>query len=363
MKSDELLEREPYDLDEKEKQAVYAPALKESFGFHYNNCPQFKSFVDSQGFDMKSDYALEDMPYLPIGIFKEVELVTGSKDLIKTMIKSSATTSGKPSMIPLDDITAKRQQVALRKIMSSYMGTDRMLFIVLDARSTASKQGIKTSSRASAIRGLSQFAKSMKFILDDDLKLDVDEFKKAVAGIENDQKICIFGFTWLIYKVFLGLQKDKAAMDMFTSAFTHTENIVLHIGGWKKLKDIAVEKEQFNKEIGSLCNSDHIIDFYGMTEQLGTVYPDCKEGYKHVPLYSDLIIRDPATLEPLGIKKAGLMQLSTPIPNSYPGINLLTEDIGEIRGIDDCKCGRRGKYFLFRKRSEKAPIKGCGDTL
>ena len=61
--------------------------------------------------------------------------------------------------------------------------------------------------------------------------------------------------------------------------------------------------------------------------------------------------------------KSGFIQVISPIPNSYPGISLLTDDIGEILGRDNCPCGRKGTYFIFKKRSEMADPKGCGDTL
>ncbi len=32
-------------------------------------------------------------------------------------------------------------------------------------------------------------------------------------------------------------------------------------------------------------------------------------------------------------------------------------------GVDDCPCGRKGKYFRFTSRIERAEIRGCGDTF
>ena len=100
-----------------------------------------------------------------------------------------------------------------------------------------------------------------------------------------------------------------------------------------------------------------------MTEQLGTIYPDCSEGNKHVSAYSEIFIRNTDTLEIEEIGTSGFIQLVSPIPQSYPGISLLSDDIGKIIGVDDCACGRKGKYFRFEKRTEKADIKGCGDTI
>ena len=50
------------------------------------------------------------------------------------------------------------------------------------------------------------------------------------------------------------------------------------------------------------------------------------------------------------------------LPTSYPGHNILTEDIGEIVGEDNCKCGKKGKYFLVHGRIKEAEIRGCSDV-
>ena len=50
------------------------------------------------------------------------------------------------------------------------------------------------------------------------------------------------------------------------------------------------------------------------------------------------------------------------LPHSYPGHNILTEDLGVIHGEDDCKCGRRGKYFSVLGRIPNSEIRGCSDT-
>ena len=100
-----------------------------------------------------------------------------------------------------------------------------------------------------------------------------------------------------------------------------------------------------------------------MVEQLGTIYPDCEYGFKHVPTYSHIIIRDINTLEPVEHGKRGFIQILTPIPHSYPGVSVLTDDIGKIVGINSCKCGRKGICFQFLERLKTADLAGCGDTF
>ena len=100
-----------------------------------------------------------------------------------------------------------------------------------------------------------------------------------------------------------------------------------------------------------------------MVEQVWVVFIDCEYGYKHVPDFGEIIIRDFLTLKEVEKGKCGLIEVMSGLASSYPGQAILTEDIGEFIGIDDCKCGRKGKYFKFKDRVEKSVTRGCGDTF
>ena len=75
--------------------------------------------------------------------------------------------------------------------------------------------------------------------------------------------------------------------------------------------------------------------------------------------FSDVLIRNKKfELEKTG--KKGLVQLISLLPTSYPGHNILTEDIGEIVGQD--KCDLKGKHFKLYGRAKEAEIRGCSDA-
>ena len=61
------------------------------------------------------------------------------------------------------------------------------------------------------------------------------------------------------------------------------------------------------------------------------------------------------------ITKIGLIQIISLLPSSYPGHSIITEDQGSLYGIDNCKCGRSGKYFKVHGRIPKSEIRGCGN--
>ena len=82
--------------------------------------------------------------------------------------------------------------------------------------------------------------------------------------------------------------------------------------------------------------------------------------YLHTSIFSDILIRD----EKFNLVKngqKGLIQLLSLLPTSYPGHNILTEDVGEIIGEDNCKCGMKGKYFLVHGRAKNSEIRGCSN--
>jgi phenylacetate-coenzyme A ligase PaaK-like adenylate-forming protein len=98
-----------------------------------------------------------------------------------------------------------------------------------------------------------------------------------------------------------------------------------------------------------------------MVENVGVIYPDCNHGNKHVPAFAEVIVRHPLTLEPVEVGERGLIQVCSVLPTSFPGFLLLTEDMAEVIGHDDCPCGRRGMSFRFAGRAPKAEVRGCGN--
>lgn len=88
---------------------------------------------------------------------------------------------------------------------------------------------------------------------------------------------------------------------------------------------------------------------------------ECEEGYLHASIFSDIYVRR-NDLSLANKHELGLVQLVSLLPRSYPGHNLLTEDLGEICGVDDCKCGRLGKYFKIHGRVSGSEIRGCSNV-
>ena len=127
------------------------------------------------------------------------------------------------------------------------------------------------------------------------------------------------------------------------------------------MEQLKINNNIFKKKLIEKTKLDKIHNYYGLVEQTGSVFIESRKcGYFHTSVFSDIFIRD-KKFNVVENRKKGLIQLISLLPTSYPGHNILTEDIGEIIGEDDCKCGLKGKYFLVHGRAKEAEIRGCSD--
>ena len=345
MTFDEILNIPPYSLSEEEKNKLLTERLLELTKLHQQNCPEYRKMLEAISFDSNSIKSYKDLPFLPVRLFKEMDLKSvPQEDVVKTMT-SSGTTGQAVSKIYLDRETSSNQQKTMVKIVSDFTGSSRMPMIIIDCPSVVKNRAM-FSARGAGILGFSIFGSKKIYALDDDMKLDV-EGVKAFLETYKDQKILLFGFTFMIwqhfYKELLRLKEKGITFDL-------SDGILIHGGGWKKLISEAVSHDEFHKRMQDACGLHDIHDYYGMVEQTGCIYMECECGHLHASNFSDVIIRRPLDFSEAEIGETGIIH------------SLLTEDEGSILGVDDCPCGRKGKYFKINGRLKNAEIRGCSDT-
>jgi hypothetical protein len=270
-------------------------------------------------------------------------------------MKSSGT-SGRVSKIFLDRETSLMQTKVLNKIVSAFVGKKRVPMLILDSLSVV-KDRTMFSARRAGIIGFSMFGKKKIYALDEKMQLDINGIKFFLDAHQGET-IFLFGFTFMVWQHFYKeLQNTKYRPDL-------SKAVLIHGGGWKKLLNESVSPDEFKKRLNEVCgiSEDKIHDYYGMVEQTGTIYMECKQGYLHTSNFSDVIIRRPIDFSVADINEEGIIEVVSLLPQSYPGHILLTEDKGVILGEDDCPCNRKGKYFKINGRIENADLRGCSDT-
>ncbi len=357
MTFEELLEIQPYSLNKEQKKRILTQRLVELTQLHREHCSEYAQILDSISFDENKIQNYEEIPFLPVRLFKELSLKSVlDEDIVKTMT-SSGTSGQAVSKIYLDKRTSSNQQKAMVKIVNEFTGSSRMPMIILDCPSVVKNRAM-FSARGAGILGFSIFGAKKIYALDDEMKLDVDGLKEFLEKY-NGQRIFMFGFTFMIwqhfYKELERLKKEGVTFDLSNA-------VLIHGGGWKKLVSEAVSPEEFHQRLKNVCGLDHIHDYYGMVEQTGCIYMQCECGHLHASIFSDVIMRRPEDFNVCDIGEKGIIQVVSTIPESYPGHSLITEDEGVLLGEDDCPCGRKGKYFKIYGRLKNAEIRGCSDT-
>ncbi|MBO7562766.1 MAG: acyl-CoA reductase [Bacteroidales bacterium] len=362
MKTDELLELAPYDGSENSER-LFMEALKEELQFHYQNNQMYRRFCERKKFDPFGDFAMEDIPPVSVSVFKELGFKLNSvpEENLTLALQSSAT-SGIPSTILVDKETAKRQAKAMIKVVGEFIGKERKPFLIMDIDPRSSYRKL-LGARFAAVTGYLKFANKTGYFLKADQNnvsyFDVDGIKEYAASLDPEKPVVVFGFTYILYQNVLQSIEEKGVKISLPKG-----SKIIHIGGWKKLESEKISKELFNSRLSACFGLEpsDVIDIYGFTEQMGLNYPDCTCGWKHTSSYVRVIVRDTRTREVLPPGKEGLLEFVSPVPHSYPGNAVLTDDIGVI-DPESCPAGRAGTRFKVVGRMKKAEVRGCGDIL
>lgn len=344
----------PYSMEKNQKTKLLTERLCELTMLHRERCGAYRNILSALGFEDGSIVSYYDLPFLPVRVFKDLSLRSVPQENVVKTMTSSGTTGQAVSKIFLDKTTSANQQKALVKIVSDFTGKSRMPMLIIDSPSVVKNRAM-FSARGAGILGFSIFASDRKYALDEDMNLDltgVQAFLEKHAG----KKILVFGFTFMIWQYFYKeLLKKPGCIDLSNA-------VLIHGGGWKKLKNEAVEPQEFKECLQRVCGLSDIHDYYGMVEQTGCVYMQCECGHLHASIFSDVIIRRMKDFSIADVGEKGIIQVVSLLPESYPGHSILTEDEGVLLGEDDCPCGRKGKYFKVIGRMKDAEVRGCSDT-
>ena len=347
----QIMNRDPYSFKKVKKENLLKEYLQILNNHHYTKCEEYKKLVDSFTSEKISYFNTQKFPMIPVQIFKLFDLMSIKKDKIVKKIVSSGTSGQEPSKIFLDKQNSNNQMKALTKITEVLLGKKRLPMLIIDKKSTITNKSI-FNARAAAIFGFSLFGKNYCYLINENNEIDYKSLGNFLEKF-GKEKFIIFGFTSLIYEYLI--KKIRYKNLDFKNA------LLLHGGGWKKLENQKITNKLFKAELNFKLNLKNIHNYYGMVEQAGSIFTECEKGYFHTTIFSDIFIRDKNFIIQKFNKK-GLIQLISLIPTSYPGHNILTEDIGEIIGEDTCKCGVNGKYFLVHGRAKESEVRGCSDV-
>lgn len=351
---DDMFEISPFGLNKAEKEKLLKNKLLLLTELHRTRCESYSKILSAYGYNPDNVKSHYDIPFIPVRLFKNYDLLSISKNEIFKTMTSSGTSGQRVSKIFVDKTTANNQQKTLIRIMSDFIGKKRLPMLLIDSPNVVKDRNL-FSARGAAILGLRMLGRETIYALDDNMQLKLDEVQAFIEK-NRDSKIIIFGFTFMVWQhLYQELQKRNIKLDL-SNAYLITG------GGWKKLVSLNISNSDFRNALNTQCGIEHFIDHYGMVEQTGCIYAQCEYGHLHASIFSDVIPRRAADFSVCEKGEEGIIQVVSVLPHSYPGHSILTEDKGIILGEDDCPCGRLGKYFKLTGRLKKAELRGCSDT-
>lgn len=348
-----LLSTPVFALPQAAKQALLLARLNALTAHHRAHCTAYDNVLQAFGWRAAAtDYAA--LPYLAARLFKLAQWQSVPQSEVFKVLTSSGTT-GSPSRIVLDRETAALQSKVLVKILQEFVGKQRLPMLLVEQPALIQNRS-GFSARGAGALGLSFLGRDHTYALDEQMRPNwpvIEAFCDKYAG----QPVLLFGFTFMVWQCLLEPLRERGLQ------LPLTQGILFHSGGWKKLQHLAVDNSAFKARCRDQLGLGRVHNFYGMVEQVGSIFVECEQGHLHAPVFADVQVRDPLTHQPLGIGRPGLLQVLSAIPGSYPGHSLLSEDLGVLLGEDDCPCGRHGRYFHVTGRQHGAEVRGCSDTF
>jgi hypothetical protein len=329
---------------------IQSDILNASHELFFNIDINYRKFSEVMGFKESGAFNLSEgiIPFLPSDYFKWFSH-SSIKNEQRILVQSSGTSNTR-STVSLNLKNTYSQRIALSKILTHFLGADRKhLFLI--GESLSEKKGLISTSDIAA-RGIALAASKIHRIGREPVSANL--FKSMLREV-GDKQFILFGMT---YEILLALKENILPKGVYENM------IVVHGGGWKKLFDSRLEKSHFYSLISEAWGTKRIHDYYGMAEQAGTIFFECVRNNYHVSNYSSIIVRD-AGLEVSSVNETGVLNTLSFIQTSYPGVSILTQDLGKkISSFSgDCQCGTIGPIIRIEGRINEAGIKGCSDSL
>ena len=115
---EQLLAAEQFSIAADTKSRAMLGHLNELTEHHRDRCVPYRRMLDALDRPAGDAASVDDVPYLPVALFKWLELASVDKEDVFKVLRSSGTTGQVPSTITLDVETARLQTRALASIVT-----------------------------------------------------------------------------------------------------------------------------------------------------------------------------------------------------------------------------------------------------
>lgn len=240
------------------------------FRFQYENNLVYKEFCDFLKVDKQSVKSLQQIPFLPISLFKSHDVVSNT-DVVQETFTSSGTTGMITSKHLVTDVSLYEQ--SYRNAFSEFYGNIEDYSVLALLPSYLERSGSSLIYMAKDLIELSNNEHSGFYLH------NYDELITKLVDLNNaGQNVILIGVTYALLDL---VEKQK---------FQLKNTIIMETGGMKGKR-----REMIREELHEiLCNgfgAQSIHSEYGMTELLSQAY-SLGNGIFECPSWMQILIRD-----------------------------------------------------------------------
>lgn len=308
----------------------------ETFHYQYENVKVYRKFVDFLKKDISNIQNIKDIPFLPIEIFKNHQILDKnfSTDLF---FQSSGTTESIRSKHWIADEHIYQQSIL--QSFQEFIGNPED-FVILGLLPNYSEN--PNSSLIYMVDFLMKKSGQPEndYFLYNHLRL----FSLLKKLKSKDKKILLFGVSFALLDFLDTLSKENLTIE-------NPDLMIIETGGMKGRKEEMTKDELlsiFQKGFGS----QQIFSEYSMTELLSQAYSLGNNLYQ-APSYMKVLIRnieDP--FQYLGLGKTGIINIID-LANIHSCSFIATQDLGKL------EIQNNEEYFSVLGRLDHSDIRGC----
>ncbi len=300
----------------------------EIFLFQYKYNKTYHFFCRELGVDALSVQDINDIPFLPIEVFKNHIIKTGDLET-EAVFFSSGTTSSIRSKHYITDIELYRRSLLAN--FRYFLGSPKKYCIF------ALLPGYSENNESSLVFMVKTLMENSQTVHGGFFKDDFDLLVRSICNCPKQKKVILFGVTHALLKLARDLPR-------------HLENTIIIETGGMKGTGKEITREEVHSILKSNLKTSNIYSEYGMTELLSQAY-SLENGIFRVPPTMKVMIRDLYDpLEYLQKNETGAINVID-LSNIFSCSFIATMDIGKIHKKND--------GFYVSGRMDYSDIRGC----
>lgn len=320
-------------------QSEFQAKCLETFHYQYENVEVYRKFADYLNIDISAIDTVEKIPFLPIEMFKNHQILDKNASS-KLYFQSSGTTLQNLSKHHIADEQLYRDSIV--KSFEQFIGkVEDYVFLGL-LPSYLEKQNSSLIYMVDHLMKISGKTENDYFLYNHE-----DLIKVLQKLADKNIKVILFGVSFALLDFLDSLHLSGIIIN------ENPNFVIIETGGMKGRKE-EITKDELLKTLQNGFKSEKIYSEYSMTELLSQAYSLGNNIYDCPPWMQILVrnVEDPFAYETQG--KTGALNIID-LANRHTCSFIATQDLGKI--IDDGKQNLR--KFQVLGRIDHSDIRGC----